>query len=202
MSQSLFARFRNEITKVYVGEDDTIQALVVALIAGGHVLIEGNPGLAKTTLAQTLASCIAGTFRRVQFTIDLLPSDITGANIYRLHDGTFQFIPGPVFTHVLLADELNRAPAKTQSALLEAMQERQVTVDTETHPLPRPFIVLATQNPHEDQGTYPLPDSQLDRFMFRLRLGYPTPAQELQIIHFASRAPQTPSPVLTPEACL
>ncbi len=160
------------------------------MFAGGHVLIEGLPGLAKTTLARTLAQCISGGFKRIQFTSDLMPSDITGSNIYRLNDGSFNFIPGPIFTHVLLADELNRAPAKTQSALLEAMQERQVTVDAHTYALKKPFIVLATQNTDEEAGVYPLPESQLDRFMFRIQLGYPTLEQELKIITNAAK----PSP--------
>lgn len=180
--KALFTRMRTEISKLYKGTQDTIDVLLVALIAGGHVLIEGLPGLAKTTLARALSQCISGDFKRIQFTMDLLPSDITGSSIYRMNASIFEFIPGPIFANVILADEINRAPSKTQSALLEAMQESQVTVDAQTHLLERPFIVLATQNPDEAYGTYPLPEAQLDRFLFRLRLGYPSAEEELEII--------------------
>ena len=197
MIRSLYARLKQEISKVYIGENDTLCLLIAAMFAGGHVLIEGMPGLAKTTLAKTLAQCISGGFKRIQFTSDLMPSDVTGSNIYRVNDGSFNFIPGPIFTHVLLADELNRAPAKTQSALLEAMQERQVTVDGRTYALKKPFIVLATQNTDEEAGIYPLPESQLDRFMFRIQLKYPSLIQELQIIQNAAHTAPVLETIMT-----
>lgn len=202
MIQSLYARLKQEISKVYVGDDDTLRVLICALIGGGHVLIEGLPGLAKTTLAKTLAQAISGGFKRIQFTSDLMPSDITGSSIYRMNDGTFNFIPGPIFTHILLADELNRAPAKTQSAMLEAMQERQVTVDARTYALKRPFMVLATQNTDEEYGIYPLPASQLDRFMFSIQLKYPTLAQELVILQNAAKPAPKLDTIMTTEECI
>lgn len=193
----IYDRLESEIEKNYIGSRNTIRALTVALVTGGHVLLEGVPGIAKTTLAKTLAQASGTEFNRIQFTMDLMPSDITGSSIYRMNTGEFEFIRGPVFTHILLADEINRASARTQSALLEAMQEHQVTVDGKTYPLPDPFFVIATRNPEEERGTYPLPDSQLDRFMFRLRLGYPSAAQEVEIILQAARPPAAIQPVLT-----
>ena len=191
MVPAIYARLKSEIEKVYVGVNPTIQALLVAMITGGHVLLEGVPGLAKTTLAKGLAKATDAEFKRIQFTSDLLPADITGSCIYRMDHGKFKFIPGPIFTNILLVDEINRASARTQSALLEAMQENQVTVDGRTYKLPKPFFVIATQNPQEERGTYPLPDSQLDRFMFRIRLDYPTAKQEKSIIMQAA-IPEVP----------
>ncbi len=179
---SLFDRTLAEIGKVLVGQDELVEATIVALLCEGHVLIEGVPGLGKTLLVNTLSFVLDSPFRRVQFTPDLMPSDITGHSIYDLQAQKFNFNQGPLFASLLLADEINRAPAKTQSALLEAMQERQVTVDGTVHKLPQPFITIATQNPLEQEGTYPLPEAQLDRFMFKLLVDYPTAAQEAQIL--------------------
>ncbi len=164
------------------GKDDAIDRLLVALLAGGHVLIEDVPGTGKTTLAKALALSLDAQFARIQFTPDLLPTDILGGMVYRSNDGSFSFRPGPVFAHIVLADEINRASPRTQSALLEAMAERQVSIEGETRLLPQPFLVLATQNPVEYNGTYPLPEAQLDRFCLRLTLGYPALDQELQIL--------------------
>lgn len=186
-----------EIEKAYIGYPTAIHPLLVALFTGGHVLIEGVPGLAKTTLAKALAQSVDASFKRIQFTSDLMPADITGSNIYKIHSGEFEFIPGPIFTNILLADEINRASARTQSALLEAMQEYQVSVDGKSHELARPFFVIATQNPEEERGTYPLPESQLDRFMFRIRMGYPTAIQEKQIILQATQPMPSILPVMT-----
>ncbi|MBQ9394116.1 MAG: MoxR family ATPase [Proteobacteria bacterium] len=178
----IYGRIKNELAKVYVGESRIIKALCVALFTGGHVLLEGVPGLAKTTLARGMSTLIGGEFSRIQFASDLMPSDITGTSVYRIDRGEFKFIPGPIFGNVILADEINRAPARTQGALLEAMQENQVTVDGVRHPMPQPYFVIATQNQQDERGTYPLPESQLDRFMFRICLGYPTEREEKQII--------------------
>ncbi|MCK4881683.1 MAG: MoxR family ATPase [Candidatus Omnitrophica bacterium] len=161
------------LSKVIQGKEDKIELLVLALVAGGHILIEDIPGVGKTTLARSLAKSIDGKFSRIQFTPDLLPTDITGINFYQQSEGKFIFKPGPVFSNILLADEINRASARTQSALLEAMSEEHVTIDGEPHFLPQPFIVLATQNPIEYHGTYPLPEAQLDRFMLQIDIGYP-----------------------------
>ena len=161
------------VSRVIVGKGPTIELLVVALLAEGHVLIEDLPGLGKTLIAKTLARSIGATFKRIQFTPDLLPADVTGFNVYNQQSGQFTFQPGPVLTHVLLADEINRTIPRTQASLLESMEERQVTVDGKTYPLPRPFLVLATQNPIEMEGTFPLPEAQLDRFLLRMRIGYP-----------------------------
>src|SRR5882757_6773828 len=157
-----------EIKRVIVGQDPMLERLLVALLAGGHVLLEGVPGLAKTLTVKTLASVLGGSFRRVQFTPDLVPSDLVGTRVYRPDSGRFDTELGPVFTNFLLADEINRAPAKVQSALLEVMQERQVTIGTESYAVPHPFLVLATQNPIESEGTYPLPEAQVDRFMLKI----------------------------------
>jgi MoxR-like ATPase len=161
-----------EARKVLVGQDNAFELLVVALLAGGHVLIEGVPGTAKTLMAKTLATLIGGAFERVQFTPDLMPSDILGTNVYDIGSGQFRLRQGPIFTNVLLADEINRAPAKTQSALLEAMEEQQVTIDGTRYPLPQVYVVIATQNPIEYEGTYPLPEAQLDRFFVKVLLGH------------------------------
>lgn len=177
-----FERSLTEVGKVLVGQHELVEATLIALFCEGNVLIEGVPGLGKTLLVNTLSRVLDCRFRRIQFTPDLMPSDITGHSVYDLNERKFTFSPGPLFTNLLLADEVNRAPAKTQSALLEAMQERQVTVDGQTFKLPRPFITIATQNPLEQEGTYPLPEAQLDRFMFKLLVDYPAPSQELEIL--------------------
>ncbi len=170
------------IGRVIFGKDEVIRLVVVCLLAKGHVLIEDVPGIGKTTLANTLARSINCTFHRIQFTSDLLPTDILGVSIYNSQEQRFEFQPGPIFANVVLADEVNRASPKTQSALLEAMNDRQVSYDSSTHRLPEPFIVIATQNPVEHYGTFPLPESQLDRFMMKIGIGYPSPAQEIEMI--------------------
>jgi MoxR-like ATPase len=170
-----------EVKKIIVGQDVLLERMVVALIARGHLLVEGVPGLAKTKAIKTLAEAIGGEFQRIQFTPDLVPADLIGTRIYNQRSGEFQTSLGPVFTNLLLADEINRAPAKVQSALLEAMQERQVTIGRESHQLPGPFLVLATQNPIESEGTYPLPEAQVDRFMLKVLVDYPTPTEEFVI---------------------
>ena len=175
-------RIINEVTRALVGKHDALRLALVAMAADGHILIEDLPGLGKTLMARSFASALGLDFKRVQFTPDLMPADITGTSIYNQASGGFEFRSGPVFTNLLLADEINRAPAKTQAALLEAMQERQVTVDGETRPLDVPFLVIATQNPLEFEGTYPLPEAQLDRFLSRLAIGYPDPDDEAQIL--------------------
>jgi MoxR-like ATPase len=178
-----------EIKRVIVGQDPMLERLLVALLAGGHVLLEGVPGLAKTLTVKTLANVLGGSFRRVQFTPDLVPSDLVGTRVYRPDTGRFDTELGPVFGNFLLADEINRAPAKVQSALLEVMQERQVTIGGETYPLPRPFLVLATQNPIESEGTYPLPEAQVDRFLFKLIVDYPSVGEEAAVVGRAIGAP-------------
>jgi len=175
-------RLQQAIETVIKGKPEAVRLAIVTLIAGGHLLVEDVPGVGKTTLAQALARALHCHFQRIQFTSDLLPSDVIGLSIYNQHSGVFEWKAGPVFANVVLADEINRTTPKTQSALLEAMAERHVTVEGTTHPLPAPFIVLATQNPIEHHGTYPLPESQLDRFMLRLRIGYPTLEDEKQIL--------------------
>jgi MoxR-like ATPase len=177
-----YAAAREQASRAIVGQEATFELLFAALLAGGHVLLEGVPGTAKTLLAQTLAALVAGTFRRVQFTPDLMPSDVVGTTVFDPRAVAFHFRGGPVFCHVLLADEVNRAPAKTQAALLEAMEERRVTVDGEGHPLPDPFMVIATQNPVEYEGTYPLPEAQLDRFMFKLQIEHGSAEVEREVV--------------------
>ena len=173
---------KNNIQKVIVGKDDTINLILTALVAGGHVLIEDSPGTGKTLLAKTLAASMEADFSRIQFTPDLLPADITGLNVYSQKDGDFHFVEGPVMTNILLADEINRAMPRTQSALLEAMEERQVTIDRKSHKLADPFMVVATQNPIETAGTFPLPEAQLDRFMMMLSMEMPTRDEEIQML--------------------
>jgi MoxR-like ATPase len=178
-----------EIKRVIVGQDAMLERLLVALLAGGHVLLEGVPGLAKTLTIKTLASVLGGRFSRVQFTPDLVPSDLVGTRIYRPDSGRFDVELGPVFGNFLLADEINRAPAKVQSALLEVMQEGQVTIGGRSFPMPQPFLVLATQNPIESEGTYPLPEAQVDRFLMKILVDYPTPGEEAAIVGRAIREP-------------
>ena len=175
-------RLRGEIGKVIVGQNYIIERLLVGLLADGHILLEGVPGLAKTMSIFTLSQCISARFQRIQFTPDLLPADLIGTQIYNPKDATFKVKKGPIFTNIILADEINRAPAKVQSALLEAMQERQVTIGEETFKLEEPFLVLATQNPIEQEGTYPLPEAQMDRFMLKLNITYPNRKEELEIL--------------------
>ena len=176
------ARVRENIQKVIVGRDEVIDLALVALLCEGHILIEDVPGIGKTTLARSIAASLGCIFRRIQFTPDLLPSDVTGVSYFNQKTQEFEFRPGPVMSQVVLGDEINRATPRTQSALLEAMQERQITVDGETYPLPRPFLVLATQNPIELEGTFPLPEAQVDRFLIKLPIGYPTEAEEHAIL--------------------
>jgi len=175
-------QLKSSIAKVIVGQDELVEKILTALIADGHVLIEGVPGLAKTLTVKTMADCLTAVFSRIQFTPDLLPADITGTLIFNPKDGTFLPKQGPIFAHLVLADEINRAPAKVQSALLEAMQERQVTIGDKTYRLPTPFMVLATQNPVEHEGTYPLPEAQLDRFMLKIKVDYPSREEEKEIL--------------------
>src|SRR5450631_4097635 len=171
-----------EVKKVIVGQDHLLEMMIVALLARGHILVEGVPGLAKTMAIKTLAEAIGGEFKRIQFTPDLVPADLIGTRIYNQKTGEFNTSLGPVFTNLLLADEINRAPAKVQSALLEVMQERQVTIGRETFKVPIPFLVLATQTPIETEGTYPLPEAQVDRFMLKVLVGYPSPTEEFVIV--------------------
>jgi len=182
---------RKEIGQVIVGQEALVDRLLVGLLANGHVLLEGVPGLAKTMSVRTLAAAMQAQFHRIQFTPDLLPADITGTLIYNPQDGTYHATKGPIFANLVLADEINRAPAKVQSALLEAMQERQVTLGGETMPLPSPFLVLATENPIDQEGTYPLPEAQVDRFMFKVIIGYPSFEEERKILdRMAFTAPE------------
>ena len=191
-----------EVKKVIVGQDHLLERLVVALLARGHILVEGVPGLAKTMAIKTLAEAIGGEFKRIQFTPDLVPADLIGTRIYNQKTGEFNTSLGPVFTNFLLADEINRAPAKVQSALLEVMQERQVTIGRETFPVPNPFLVLATQNPIESEGTYPLPEAQVDRFMLKVLVGYPSTTEEFVIVERMTGLLQAVQKVLTTEQLL
>jgi len=180
-----FSALRDSLSETIVGQSALVERLLIALLADGHLLVEGAPGLAKTTAIRALASRLQADFARVQFTPDLLPADLTGTEVWRPQDGRFEFQPGPIFHPILLADEINRAPAKVQSALLEAMGERQVTVGRHTYPLPQLFLVMATQNPIEQEGTFPLPEAQLDRFLMHVRIGYPEAAAETEILRLA-----------------
>ncbi len=189
-----------EMGKVIVGQKEMVERLLIGLLANGHVLLEGVPGLAKTLAVRTLAGTFQAKFQRIQFTPDLLPADLIGTLIYNQRDGSFHTKKGPVFANFILADEINRSPAKVQSALLEAMQERQVTIGEETFPLPEPFLVLATQNPIEQEGTYPLPEAQVDRFMLKVRIGYPGKDEELKIVRQnISNTPDPPNTVAEPK---
>ncbi|MBN1848891.1 MAG: MoxR family ATPase [Deltaproteobacteria bacterium] len=194
-------RILDNVARVIVGKRDAVELLLVALLGEGHVLLEDVPGLGKTLLAKSLARSMGGTFKRVQFTPDLLPSDITGFNVYNQQTATFTYQPGPVITHILLADEINRTIPRTQASLLESMEECQVTVDGHTHILPQPFFVMATQNPIELEGTFPLPEAQLDRFLLKIRLGYPEKDEEVVILERFQDADPLPdlAPVTNPE---
>jgi MoxR-like ATPase len=190
---------RREVSRIYIGSTRALDLMLVSLLARGHVLLEGVPGVAKTTLVKAFAVALGCTARRIQFTPDLMPADITGTYVLSPREGTFALRPGPVFANVVLADEINRAPAKTQSALLEAMQERQVTIEGDRYELPNPFLVLATQNPIDLEGTYPLPEAQIDRFLVRVPMGYPAAREEAQMLKTFGTEPPTARPVLTPD---
>jgi MoxR-like ATPase len=188
--QQMFADVKAEIAKVVVGQDDLVHRLLIGLITGGHVLVEGVPGLAKTLLIRTLSECLSATFSRIQFTPDMLPVDVIGTEVFNPREVTFSIKKGPIFGNLVLADEINRAPAKVQSALLEAMQEKQVTIGRESFTLDAPFLVMATQNPIEQEGTYPLPEAQLDRFMLKVLVGYLSSADEMKVVErYAGGAP-------------
>jgi len=182
MISEIGTRVRENIKRVIIGKDDVIDLMMIAVLSEGHVLLEDVPGTGKTTLAKSMAVSLGCTFRRIQFTPDLLPGDVTGINFFNQKTQTFEFRPGPILSQIVLADEINRATPRTQSALLEGMQERQMTIDGETRPLPRPFLVMATQNPIELEGTFPLPEAQLDRFLMRVAIGYPTEEQENELL--------------------
>jgi MoxR-like ATPase len=186
-AQAAFKRLRTELEECIIGQEALVEHLLIALLADGHLLVEGAPGLAKTTAIKELAQRIDGDFHRLQFTPDLLPGDLTGTDVYHPQDGSFSFQQGPIFHNLVLADEINRAPAKVQSALLEAMGERQITVGKTTYRLPRLFLVMATQNPIEQEGTYPLPEAQLDRFMFTISIDYPSSEEEVEIVQTTRR---------------
>jgi MoxR-like ATPase len=196
---ALMERMLYEVKKVVVGQDPFLERVLVAVLAQGHLLVEGVPGLAKTLTVKTLAQAIRGSFRRIQFTPDLVPADLVGTRIYNQKTGDFATSLGPVFCNLLLADEINRAPAKVQSALLEVMQERQVTIAGETHRVPSPFLVMATQNPIETEGTYPLPEAQVDRFMMKVLVGYPSEEEEFVIVERVTGVFQEVTPVATTE---
>ena len=192
---TLMERVLYEVKRVVVGQDAFLERVMVAMLANGHLLVEGVPGLAKTLTIKTLAQTLRGTFKRIQFTPDLVPADLIGTRIFNPRTGEFSTSLGPVFTHLLLADEINRAPAKVQSALLEVMQERQVTIAGETHKVPEPFLVMATQNPIETEGTYPLPEAQVDRFMMKVLVDYPSEEEEFVIAQRVTGTPPTMSPI-------
>ncbi len=196
---SLMERILYEVKKVVVGQDHFLERVLVAMLAQGHLLVEGVPGLAKTLTVKTIAKTMRGTFKRIQFTPDLVPADLVGTRIYNQRTGDFATSLGPVFTHLLLADEINRAPAKVQSALLEVMQEYQVTIAGNTHRVPEPFLVMATQNPIETEGTYPLPEAQVDRFMMKVLVGYPSDEEEFVIVQRVTGAAQEVVAVATTE---
>ncbi|OGR10422.1 MAG: hypothetical protein A2277_21605 [Desulfobacterales bacterium RIFOXYA12_FULL_46_15] len=204
MDFSICVNIMDNISKVIVGKKNPLKLMLVALLADGHVLLEDVPGVGKTLMARSLAASMGGTYKRIQFTPDLLPSDITGFNIYHQNEGRFKFQEGPVMANILLADEINRTVPRTQSSLLESMEERQVTVDGRTYPLPNPFFVIATQNPVELEGTFPLPEAQLDRFLLKIDIGYPDKQEEMDILkRFQVQDPfLTLSPVATPEQIL
>jgi MoxR-like ATPase len=191
-----------EVKKIIVGQDNLLERMLIALLARGHILVEGVPGLAKTLAVKTLAGAIGGDFKRIQFTPDLVPADLVGTRIYNQKTGEFATSLGPVFTNLLLADEINRAPAKVQSALLEVMQERQVTIGGTTYKVPNPFLVMATQNPIETEGTYSLPEAQVDRFMLKVLVGYPTATEEFVIVERMTGAIEAVQRVITPETLL
>jgi len=195
----LTAAIAAEVRKVIVGQDYLVERLLVGLLADGHILLEGVPGLAKTTAVKALAASLATGFQRIQFTPDLLPADLIGTQLYEPGSGRFTIKKGPLFSNIILADEINRAPAKVQSALLEAMQERQVTIGETTFRLAEPFLVMATQNPIEQEGTYPLPEAQVDRFMLKLRISYPGKAEEKEIVKRLSGSPEAVRPVAAPD---
>src|ERR1700709_1745004 len=196
---SMMEQVLYEVKKVVVGQDRFLERVLVALLAKGHLLVEGVPGLAKTLTVSTLAQAMQGTFKRIQFTPDLVPADLLGTRLYNQKNGDFATSLGPVFCNLLLADEINRAPAKVQSALLEVMQERQVTIAGETHRVPSPFLVMATQNPIETEGTYPLPEAQVDRFMMKVLVDYPTDEEEFVIVERVTGPPVNVSAVATTE---
>lgn len=201
-NSALLEQVLYEVKKIIVGQDHLLERLIIALLARGHILVEGVPGLAKTMAIKTLAGAIGGDFKRIQFTPDLVPADLVGTRIYNQKTGEFNTSLGPVFTNLLLADEINRAPAKVQSALLEVMQERQVTIGRETHKVPNPFLVLATQNPIEAEGTYALPEAQVDRFMLKVVVGYPTATEEFVIVERMTGALEAVQQVLTTDQLL
>jgi len=200
MIESISRKIRENVQRVIVGKDEVINLALVGVFCEGHILLEDVPGIGKTTLARALAASLGCTFKRIQFTPDLLPSDVTGINWFNQKSQEFEFRPGPVLTQVVLADEINRATPRTQSSLLEAMQEQQVTIDGVTHPLPRPFLVMATQNPVELEGTFPLPEAQIDRFLLRIVIGYPSQSEENSILERYRSSSQIPElqPVTTP----
>ena len=204
MIESVCQKIRENVQKVMVGKDEVINLAIVGVLCEGHILLEDVPGIGKTTLARALAASLGCTFKRIQFTPDLLPSDVTGIYWFNQKQQEFEFRPGPVITQIVLADEINRATPRTQSALLEAMQEQQVTIDGLTHPLPRPFIVFATQNPIELEGTFPLPEAQIDRFLLRIVIGYPSQSEENSILERFRTSSQLPEPlpVTTPTEIL
>jgi len=201
---SFIEDIKREISRVIVGQERIIERLIIGLLCKGHILIEGVPGLAKTLMISTLSKIIRTTFRRIQFTPDLLPADLIGTLVYNQKSGEFETKKGPIFSNIILADEINRSPAKVQSALLEAMQERQVTIGDKTHKLEEPFLVLATQNPIEQEGTYPLPEAQIDRFMLKVLIGYPDKEEEMEIIRRMASTNGVPkaNPVVSPEQIL